>query len=77
MWRNLCEIFCGHFPWKLKDENLRKISPKLRRIFRQSFQIDRPKFHPKFALGRYRHKLSTYHVEEEDGARPRWCPHFW
>ena len=28
------EIFCGHFPWKLKDENLRNISPKFRRIFR-------------------------------------------
>ena len=30
------EIFCGHFPWKLKDENLRKISPKFRRICRRS-----------------------------------------
>ena len=27
------EIFCGHFPWKSTDENLRKISPKFRRIF--------------------------------------------
>ena len=32
------EIFCGHFPWKLKDENLRKISPKFRRIFRRSLR---------------------------------------
>ena len=31
-------IFCGHFPWKLKDENLRKISPKFRRIFRRSLR---------------------------------------
>ena len=30
------EIFCGHFPWKLQDENLRKISPKFRRISRRS-----------------------------------------
>ena len=30
------EIFCGHFPLKLKDENLRKISPKFRCIFRRS-----------------------------------------
>ena len=32
------EFFCGHFPWKLKDENLRKISPKFRRIFRRSLR---------------------------------------
>ena len=32
------EIFCGHFPWKLKDENLQKISPKFRRIFRRSLR---------------------------------------
>ena len=32
------EIFCGHFPWKLKDENLRKISPKFCRIFRRSLR---------------------------------------
>ena len=32
------EIFCGHFPWKLKDENLRKISPKFRRTFRRSLR---------------------------------------
>ena len=32
------EIFCGHFPWKLKDENLRKISPTFRRIFRRSLR---------------------------------------
>ena len=32
------EIFCGHFPWKLQDENLRKISPKFRRIFRRSLR---------------------------------------
>ena len=30
------DIFCSHFPWKLKDEDLRKISPKFRRIFRRS-----------------------------------------
>ena len=30
------EFFCGHFPWKLQDENLRKISPKFHRIFRRS-----------------------------------------
>ena len=30
------EIFCGHFPWKLKDENLQKHLPKFRRIFRRS-----------------------------------------
>ena len=30
------EICCGHFPWKLKDENLRKISPKFCRIFHRS-----------------------------------------
>ena len=30
------EKFCGHFPWKLKDEKLRKISPKFRRIFRRA-----------------------------------------
>ena len=33
MWRNLCEISCGQFPWKLKDENQRKNSPRFRRIF--------------------------------------------
>ena len=38
MSRIFCEIFCGHFPWKLKDENLRKISPKFRRIFRRSLR---------------------------------------
>ena len=27
MWRNLCEISCSQFPWKLKDENQRRISP--------------------------------------------------
>ena len=32
------KFFCGHFPWKLKDENLRKISPKFRRIFRRSLR---------------------------------------
>ena len=32
------EMFCGHFPWKLKDENLRKISPKFHRIFRRSLR---------------------------------------
>ena len=32
------EMFCGHLPWKLKDENLRKISPKFRRIFRRSLR---------------------------------------
>ena len=32
------EIFCGHFPWKLKYENLRNISPKFRRIFRRSLR---------------------------------------
>ena len=31
-------FFFGHFPWKLKDENLRKISPKFRRIFRRSLR---------------------------------------
>ena len=30
--------FLRHFPWKLKDENLRKISPKFRRIFRRSLR---------------------------------------
>ena len=38
MSRLFLEIFCGHFPWKLKDENPRKISPKLRRIFRRSLR---------------------------------------
>ena len=32
------EIFCSHFPWKLKDENLRKISPKFRRSLRNISQ---------------------------------------
>ena len=42
MWRNLCEISCGHFPWRLEDENLRKkTSLKFRRVFHQSFEIDR------------------------------------
>ena len=36
MSRIFCENFCGHFPWKLKDENVRKISPKFRRNFRRS-----------------------------------------
>ena len=30
------EFFCGHFPWKLQDENLQKNSPKFRRVFRRS-----------------------------------------
>ena len=36
MSRILREFFCGHFPWKMKDENLRKNSPKFRHIFRRS-----------------------------------------
>ena len=32
------ENFCGHFPWNLKDENLRKKSPIFRRIFRRSLR---------------------------------------
>ena len=51
VWRNLREISCGHFPWKNKGENLWKNSSKFRRIFRQSFQIDRPKISPEFRSG--------------------------
>ena len=38
------DIFCGHFPWKLKDENLRNILPK---FFADLFE----KFRKNFALG--------------------------
>ena len=30
------EISCGHFPWKLKDENLQDDSPNVHRTFRAS-----------------------------------------
>ena len=38
-----CEISCGHSPWKLKDKSSRKtFLQKFRRLFRQSFEIERP-----------------------------------
>ena len=57
VWRNLCEISCTHFPWKLKDENPRKKSPKFRCIFHQSLKLADQKFHPYCALGGYSHKV--------------------
>ena len=48
------EFFCGHFPWKLQDENLQKNSPKFRRIFADLLQ----EFRENFALGECGHKIS-------------------
>ena len=51
MWRNLREFSCGNVPWKLKEENLRKSSPKFRRVLRQLFETDRPKISLEFRSG--------------------------
>ena len=59
MWRIMHEISCGHLSWKLKDENLRKISPKLRRIFRQPFEINRPRISPEFRSGGLQPQVSA------------------
>ena len=46
----VCEIYCGHFPWKSKDDNLQDFAKISRRIFRQSFGITGQIFHPNFPL---------------------------
>ena len=70
MWRNLCEISCGRFPWKLKDENLQKKSPQLRCFFGQSFEIDRPKNSPEFRSGRLRPQRFGWSSERSLLCRP-------
>ena len=47
----ICEFFCGEFPWKLRDENQRKISPIFCRIFHQSPCKFHPKIPPEFRSG--------------------------
>ena len=53
MSRILREIFCGHLPWKLKDENLRKFRQNFVAFFADLFE----KFRKNFALGGCGHNI--------------------
>ena len=65
MWRNLCEISCGQFPWKLKDEINRKFRKNFAAFFISLLEHFFQKFHLNFALGDYRHK----NLAREGGCR--------
>ena len=56
--RNLREISCGQFPFKLKDENQRNISPKFRSVFSSVSLKISSKFSPEFRSGR----LWAWHI---------------
>ena len=60
MGRNLCEISCGQFPWKLKDENRRKVHQYFAAFFISLLEIYGQKFHPNFALGSYGHNFFSW-----------------
>ena len=58
MWRNLCEIFRGQFPWKLNDENQQKILEKnFAAFFISLLENFFQNFHLNFALGDYGHNV--------------------
>ena len=57
------EIFCGHFPWKLKDENLRKFRQNFAAFFADLFET----FRKNFALGDCGHHFLV--VPKENDAK--------
>ena len=56
MWRNWCEISCGQFPWKLKDENQQKFHQNFAAFFISLLEMYGQNFHPTFVLGNYGRK---------------------